>query len=128
MADEITMTMSLTLANGNLDSMMIPARTLKITQNTAKPVRVDGTQTVGTSAEALTITDLTTPGVCYLRNRDASNYVDVGVMDTAAPPVYCPLIKLKAGEMAMFRFAGSVTPYARANTSACILERVILDD
>jgi hypothetical protein len=125
MANEINMTMALTLANGDLDSMTIPARTLAITQNTAAPVRVAGTQIIGTTEEALTVTDLTTPGVCYLRNRNATNYVEIGVVPDAT---FYPLIKLKAGEMAMFRITGSVTPYAKANTGACIVERVILDD
>jgi len=125
MADEITFTMALTLANGELDSLSIPARTDKITQATAVPSRVGGNQTIGFAAhEALVLTDLTTLGVAYFRNRNATNFVQIGV-DVSG--TFYPLVRLNPGEGWAFRLAQGITPYAQADTGAVVLQREILD-
>jgi len=126
MADEITWTCGLTLANGNLDSMTIPSRSLKITQATAVPSRVGGNQTIGHAAhEALALTDLTTLGVAFFRNRSATNYVQIGV---DVDGTFYPLVRINPGEGWAFRLAQGITPYAQANTAAVVLQREILDN
>ena len=126
MADEITWTCSLTLANGDLDSLTIPVRTLRITQATAVPTRVGGNQTIGFAAhEALTLTDLTTLGVAFFRNRDAEHFVQIGV-DVGG--TFYPLVRLNPGEGWAFRLAQGITPYAKADTAAVVLQREILDN
>lgn len=126
MAGEIKPRVSLDLANGDLDSLKIPMHNMSITQNTAAPARVGGTQTIGNAAhEALVVTDLTTLGWAHFRNRDATNYVEIGV-DVAA--TFYPVVRLNAGESCIFRLAQGATVYAQANTAAVILERNILDD
>ena len=125
-AGAIVVTYGLKLANGDLDSMLIPTRQVSITQNTAAPARVGGTQTIGFAAhEALALTDLTTNGVAHFWNRDATNFVQIGV-DVAA--TFYPLIRLNAGEGCIIRLSQGVTPYAKADTAAVILQRDILDD
>jgi len=124
--DVITFTCALTLANGDLDGLTIPARTFKIDQATAVPTHVGGTQTIGFAAhEALDITGLTTLGVAYFRNRDASNFAEIGV-DVAA--TFYPLVRLNPGEGWAFRLSQGITPYAQADTGAVVLQREILDD
>jgi len=126
MANELKVTTSMKLDNGDLDSFSISSRTQSITQNTAAPARIDGTQTIGNAAhEALAVTDLTTIGWAYLRNRDATNYVSIGV---DAGGTFYPVIKLKAGEACVVRFDSAATIYAKADTAAVILERLIIDD
>jgi len=126
MANELTVTTSMKLANGNLDSFVISPRTQSITQTTAAPARVDGTQTIGFAAhEALTVTDLTTLGWAYFRNRDATNFVQIGV-DVGG--TFYPLIRLKNGEGCVVRLDSGATVYAQADTAAVILERCIIDD
>lgn len=126
MAKEITITQALTLANGELDSLTIPARTFWVTQNTAVPVRVGGNQTIGFAAhEALALTDITTNGWAYFRNRDAAHFVQIGVDVTGT---FYPLVRLNAGESCMFRLSQGITPYAKADTAAVVLSRDILDD
>jgi len=126
MANELAATCALTLANGDLDSMVIPSRTHRITQNTAVPTRVGGNQTIGFAAhEALVVTDLTTLGVAYFRNRDATNFVQIGV-DVGA--TFYPLVRLNAGEGWAFRLSQGITPYAKADTGNVVLQREILDD
>lgn len=83
----------------------------------------DGTQSVGTSYEALDFGDMgTTPGYVMLQNLDPTNYVEISSDGGAT---YC--IRLKAGSasvgggIAMF-FNNSLTTWgARANTAACLI-------
>lgn len=125
MANEITVSQALTVSNGNLMSLTIPARTYQITQATAVPARVGGTQTIGFAAhEELALTDLTTLGVAYFRNRNATNFVEIGV-DVSG--TFYPLVRLNANEGWMFRLSQGITPYAKADTGAVVLEREILD-
>jgi hypothetical protein len=126
MADEITWTCALTLANGDLDSMTIPARTLRITQATTVPSRVGGNQTIGHAAhEALALTDLTTLGVAFFRNRSAANFVQIGV---DVDGTFYPLVRVNPGEGWAFRLSQGITPYAKADTAAVVLQREILDN
>jgi hypothetical protein len=80
------------------------------------------TQTIGTSAEALDIGDITTPGYVAIKNLDATNYVTIRMGSTGAD-----VVKLKAGEFAMFRLA-STNPFALANTSSCQVLYVLVED
>jgi len=126
MADEITVTQALGLANGALDSFSIPAYTFRVTQSTAVPVRVGGSQVIPhTEHVALTTTGLTTLGIGYFRNRSATNFVQIGVEVDAT---FYPMVRLNPGEAWMFRFAQGITPYAQANTAAVVLQREILDN
>ena len=126
MADEITVSTSLKLANGDLATMTIASRTQQITQNTAAPARAGGTQTIGFAAhEALVVTDLTTVGVARFRNRDAANFVEIGV-DVSG--TFYPVVRLNFGEEWIFRLSQGVTYYAQADTAAVIMDRDILDD
>ena len=125
-ANALKITTSMKLENGDLDSFSIVTRTQSITQTTAAPARVDGTQTIGFAAhEALAVTDLTTLGWCHFRNRDATNFVQIGT-DVAA--AFVPVVRLNAGEACMFRASQAATLYAQADTAAVILERTIIDD
>jgi len=125
MANELTHNVSLVLANGDLDSVSIVPGSDSITQNTAAPVRVGGSQIIGTTEEALALTDITTNGWAYFRNRDATNFVEIGVKPAAT---FYPLVRLNAGERCAFRLSQGITPYAKADTANVILQRDILDD
>ena len=126
MANEITFTASFSNANGNLDSLTIPSRVQQITQSTAVPFRVGGTQLIGFAAhETLDVTGLTTLGMCYFRNRDPSNFVEIGV-DVGG--TFYPLVRLNAGESCVFRLSQGIAPYAQADTGNVILERELLDN
>jgi hypothetical protein len=83
-------------------------------------------QAIGTTQEALAInSDIATNGVTWLRNLDATNYIEVGVVVSAT---FYPLLKLKAGEAQVIRLATGVTAYAKANTATAILEHAVLED
>lgn len=78
-------------------------------------------QSIGTSEEEVAQgADLGTPGYVFLKNMDSTNYIEVG----STTGVYD--IKLLAGEIALYRH-NSATIYAKANTSACLLEYIIIE-
>lgn len=83
---------------------------------------VHGYQTIGTSEEAIAIGDVTAGGWIMIINKDATNYIKVHKTGDVANYI----IRLNAGEFALFRAA--VAPYATADTSACEIEYLVIDD
>lgn len=121
MANEITATTSLSVANGS--SKLSRSTSKRITQNAVGTYQ--NTQAVGTAYEAVAIgADLGTAGFALFTNLDLTNYVEIG-LEVAA--TFYPFIKLKAGESAQVRLATS-TLFAKANTSAVKLEVIALTD
>ena len=112
MADEITLNIRLQLENGALLDDNRPSAQ-SITQTTQTMFK--SVVSIGTSEESVTYAELTAPGICYLKNLDATNYVQWGVATT----VYTG--RLKASDApAMFRLdPGATTLYLKANTAAC---------
>lgn len=112
MANEITMTVTGNLINGNLKSSFAPG-TKQYNQTTAGMWA--NVVTVGTSEEDLAPADISTPGILCAINLDSTNYVNWGPksggsMVTAG--------QLKAGEMMHFRVGGGVTLRWAANTAS----------
>lgn len=120
MADEITTTTSIRLANGTVKTSRSPG-SIQADQATARYVA--NVQDIGFAAhEALDLGQVATPGVSWFMNQDDTNYVEVGIDDTGT---FEPTVKLLPGEDAKLRLAGA--PYAKANTAAVDLEYVILE-
>ena len=73
---------------------------------------------IGTSEETYAVpTDITAPGYLFIRNADATNYVQVGFATT----VYH--IRLKAGQVALLPIEpGETDVFLKANTAACDVE------
>lgn len=84
-----------------------------------------GVQEVGTTEEVLVLGDIpiASLGYCWLKNLDATNFVQFG---PAAADAY--LIKLKTLESALFRLNLSITPVCKADTAACDVEVLIIED
>lgn len=120
MANEITSNMTLKVVNGITVTSTL--NNSSITQATAGAVQ--RRQSIPTSDTVITLTGVTTPGWCTIKNTDATNYVEVGPTSGGAI-VKC--MQIKAGEQAQFRIAGSVVLRAIANTGACIIEVTILE-
>lgn len=82
-----------------------------------------GVQSIGTSEEEVAQgVDLGTPGYVFAINLDSTNYVEIG----STTGVYD--IKLQAGEFAIWRHnSASAILYAKANSSACLLEYCIFE-
>jgi hypothetical protein len=80
-------------------------------------------QIVGTSWEALVLGDVSSIGFVRLLNLDATNYVEVALANDNSQV----FAKMKAGEAALFR-ASTATMYVRANTAACNVHVVAVED
>jgi len=77
---------------------------------------IQNIQTIGTSAEAIVVGDVV-PGYLYFKNTDATNYIDLGIENTAITPI---VFRLKAGEGVLVPTTNA-TWYAKANTAPCDL-------
>lgn len=86
----------------------------------------NGTMSVPTTAGGTAIPKggIGTLGWAIVKNNDATNFVEL--MTAVSGTVFA---KLKPGEVAMFRFPGTVTaPAALANTGAVKIEYLFLED
>ena len=120
MANELTLSASLAFAKGNANTGLSKGG-LQVTVTGTQ--YLSNIQSVGFAAEEALVVSEGTLGYCFMRNNDATNYVEVrpgtGVAD---------LIRLNAGEIALFRFAADVTaPFVQANTAAVELEYIIIE-
>ena len=111
MADEITLTARLDVSNGYYTPGTISINSLQIDQAAAGAV--EGIQNIGTTEETLGATGLTSKGWLFIRNLDATNYVQMGFSTT----VYG--IRLRPTEFALLRTEAAATVYLKANTAAC---------
>jgi len=118
----ITVNASLTVANGNFTARYTSGA-LQIDQVIAGG-GAPGFVNIGTSEETVSFGDITTPGYVFIRNLDDTNYVTLGPDSTGMVAA----IKLKAGEVALFRTDDSATWKAQANTAACDLSFYVLED
>ena len=118
MADELTLNASMVFDDG--DSVIsIDLVDLQVSPTTVRPVRLQ--QSIGTSEEAINLGDISTPRWCFLKNLDATNYVEIKVATGGAI-----FAKLLPGEACLLPLgSGATAPYAIANTAACVLDILI---
>lgn len=83
-------------------------------------------QEIGTSEEDVTITGITTLGLCVLRNLDDTNYIDIGKKDGGGNMQETIKLGPTGGAgtcaIAVFPLAAGITLRAKANTAACNLQ------
>lgn len=120
MANEITVSARLRVANGNL-VFDRNAGTNTLDQ-TAVGGPTPGYVTIGTSEESQAFGELGTLGWCLMENLDVTNYVEWGFATT----VYGG--RLGPGEFAFFRLNPATTMYLKANTAACKLVIYAIED
>ena len=115
MADELRLGVVLSFSKGSAGVN----KTANIEVDVAGDSYVSAVQEIGTTEEVLVEPDaLGTPGYVYVRNMDATNYVEVGITASYT-------IKLLAGDFALFPAAAAI--YAKANTAACNVEYIIIE-
>ena len=122
MANEITISAEIDLDNGDLERNA-SVSALQFTQAAKGCIWI--CVNAAASDEAIVTTELTSLGWCYMRNLDATNYVEWGP-DNGGSIVPCG--RLEAGEVAMFRLSPAITLRTEANTAAVELDIMILED
>jgi len=117
MADEIRISASMSVENGNLSFSQNYGSKSYDQTNIGGPT--PGMVEIGTSEETQAFSELTTPGWVTIQNLDDTNFVQWGF----STGVYGG--KLLAGDTAgPFRLNGSTTLYLKADTAAC---RVVIN-
>lgn len=123
MADEITYSIALRYLKGvrkaDTKSLDITGLTIDVTGTDFHVM----TQTIATTATALDLGGITTPGVFVVKNL-GSYYVD---FHRATFTAGNGTVRLNAGEAQIFRFA-STTPYAIAQTAATEIAFLLIED
>lgn len=117
MANELTITGSIL---DNIISVATGLSSVNVSTSAFPPRFTHIKQTIGTSEEALQLGELSgaTLGYAVFINRDATNFVELRVSTGSTK-----FVKVKPGEVSMFRFGSGVTaPFAIADTAAVSLE------
>lgn len=122
MANEIQTTLNVAVVNGNFRQTFAPG-TIQITQ--AAQGAHSPIVSVGTSEEDLTTGDVGTLGVLCLRNLDTTNYVQWGPKSGGA---MVAIGRIKAGEVAFLRLEPGITIRWIANTAACKVQVMLLEN
>lgn len=118
MANEISVNVGVQLSNGALND----AASIQFREDQVAAQLAGGTQTIGTSHEAIALGDVSTPGPSLLVNLDSTNFVEIGIDDSS---VFVPMVKIAPGQAALIQPADSVTLYAQADTAPVVIRRLI---
>ena len=118
MADEITLRCNLTVDNiVKLNSDLKTQRIDQANVGGGGPAIITvPTTAAGEQVDLTTQLDITTPGICVIKNLDSTNFVEAGVQ---VGGTFYALIKLKATEGYVFRLNTTNDLYLRANTASC---------
>lgn len=122
MADEIQVTVGMKIANGKF-KLTLPAETVSITQ--AAIGTWEAVVSVGTSEEDMAPVDITTLGVLWLKNLDATNYVQYGPKSAG---VMVAIGRIKPGEIHTLRLEPGITIRWIANTAAVKVQAKLLEN
>jgi len=122
MAGTLTLTFTGSLVNGEFADTLPSARATTITQ-TGQGCS-SGIVNVGTSEEDLTISDITTEGIMYIKNLDSTNYVTLGPKSGTM----VAFMRLKAGEWGFFRLEPGITITLQANTASVKCDIRVYED
>lgn len=133
MSNEATVRSSLNVKVGNLDYRSSPT-SFRADVSAAKGP-TPGIVSIPTTGIAVTFSQLTTPGICWVQNLDPTNYFEVGIKDPGTGLFY-PLLEYLPGEVWPLRLSrnlledytnsgtgtsGDVNNFwFKANTAACL--------
>lgn len=112
MANEISLSARFKFVDSNNKAYVDETFALTNFDQSAQGGPTPGYVTIGTSEETEAFSELSTEGWLYMRNLDATNYVQWGF----ATGVYGG--RIKAGEFAIFRMEPTLTMYLKADTAA----------
>ena len=104
MADEAQVRSSLQIVEGKVDYRSQPTVFLaNVAAGTKGPT--PGALTATVAGIDVSLTELTTPGLCRIMNLDGTNFVEVGIWDGST---FYPLMDLLAGETFVIRLSAAL--------------------
>lgn len=121
MASEIRFTGSLSVYKSTVMSSAIGRTFNDLIATMTGNFVIEGTISVATSGTAIPLGQVTQPGWAFFVNKDATNFVRLANGSGGAK-----LVKLLATEPAFFRLDDTATPYAFADSAACLLEFLVI--
>ena len=107
MASELSVQTGLNYSKGGDIDQVSEAFTVDVSGT----ARISGRQTIGTSEEQLALGDVSSLGVVWIKNLDATNYITVGTVTSQRG------FRINAGESYSFRAANNAV-FVAANTAA----------
>lgn len=119
MAKELTVSASLSFVKSAISAAL--AKT-GVQFDVSGSTFAEGAATVTTSPTAIPLGSVATPGYLLAMNLDGTNYVQI--LDSAAGNA---CVKLKAGEVCVFRCATSA-PAWKANVASCSVLYLVISD
>jgi hypothetical protein len=121
LANEISFTSSLTVNKPSIMSSAIARSVNNLLFSMNGNFTVEGTISVGTSATAIPLGQVTQPHWAFFNNLDPTNFLTLfnGVSGAVFAQLY-------AGECAFVPLAIACVPYALANTNPILLEYLIV--
>jgi hypothetical protein len=121
MANEISLTASLSCFKSAIMGTAIGRSITNLLRNMSGSNYIQDTVVVPTSATVVALGGVTNPHWSFWLNLDPINYIQLqnGVSGAV-------LVRLLAGDFAMFPLDQGATPYAISNTGACQMEYLIL--
>lgn len=122
MSNEIKLTVNLKVTNGDYKGSL-PMGQLSLDQTTQGAQ--SGIQNVGTTAEDLDVGDVSTPGILVMRNLDTTNFVEIG-KDVSSS--FEKIGRMKPGDPFVMRVAAGVTLQLKADTAACNVQVMLLEE
>lgn len=122
MANEIKLSVNVRVVNGDYKNRFDMGQ-LSIDQ--AAQGAQSGVIDVGTTAEDLPVGDVSTPGLLILKNLDDTNFVEIGKSVSAT---FEKMGRLKPGDPLVMRVAAGVTLQLKADTAACNVQYLLLED
>ena len=118
MADELTVTAGLSYSNTGVSMNVTGTDKVTVAANFA----IHSIYTVTVAGAALPLGSIASPGFIRIKNTDAVHFVMLGnAGDT-------PVIKIKAGEVQVFRLSTAITPFIYADTANVVVEYMLVSD
>lgn len=118
MANEITVTLSLRASKSPLT---VEPTTKTFNADMSGTDYASGTQIIGSSEEAISIGEVTTPGWCYFENLDTTNSIHIRAATGVANG-----ITLLPGKACLF-YAAAAGFFAISSAGSPVLKKVILE-
>ena len=112
MADEIKFLCNVDITNGPLKWKFNPGQ--QTIDQTTTVTRTGGVIQVSTTAEAIGLGDVTSPGLSVFQNLDPANYVLLGTHSTAG---FSAFARIDAGESYIIKLTSGSSYQAEADTS-----------
>lgn len=124
MANEITLTASLSVNKPSIMSAAIARSVTNLLRNMSGTTYIQDTMLVTTSELAIPFGGVTSPHWAFFNNLDPTNYIQI--YDASGQSAHC-IVRLLAGDPAFFPLdTGLTTLFAKANVANCQMEYLIV--